>query len=150
VIEWLACRGSVRHRIPGNYVTVSTEIHLYALLAERLDDPLDGYERYSVPNWNGDHAEPITAETISGARRFIQLLPDALSDPHIAPGADGTIGFYWTTPAYQLSVDVGPSTTWRAYWRILRDDTFRSTGRRKIDGSTTEMLLSIFEPLLNS
>ena len=57
-----------------------------------MNDPLDGYEQYNRPNWDGFDAEPIVPETLGHARRILEMLPGAFGDPHVAPGADGSIG----------------------------------------------------------
>ncbi len=64
-----------------NYHTVSTETDLltfvHAFLGEPVvDDPLDGYEQYNRPNWDGFDAEPITSETLRYARQIVEILPD--------------------------------------------------------------------------
>ena len=79
-----------------------------------------GYDRYAVPNWDGYDADPITAETLSAARKFMTMLPATLGKPDIAPGADGTIGFEWilaSGPLRKLFIDIGPGGIWSGYWR---------------------------------
>ena len=45
------------------------------------NDPLQGYEAYDTPDWDGYGAEPITPQTLSAARAFLRILPEGpLSD----------------------------------------------------------------------
>jgi hypothetical protein len=94
-------------------------------------DPLADYGRYSVPNWDGEQAEPILTETIAAARSLLKVLPSILGEPDAAPAADGTIGFEWMPdegPLRKLFIDVGPRTVWRAYWRLANGTTGETQG----------------------
>ena len=75
------------------------------MLERKRGHLLDGFERYSLPDWDGEDAAPVSAETIAYTRARLDELPDWLPDPAVAPGADGTIGLEWS----QLWIDfVGP------------------------------------------
>ena len=137
------------------YETHSTEnailqiIQAFAPEPETLDDPLGDYDLYSKPNWDGFDAEPITPVTVLYARKLLGLMPGTLGAPHIAPGADGSIGFYWSAdqgPFRSLCVDIGPGEKWRAYW-YLRDSTFDKVTSRQIDHTTAATLDFLFESL---
>jgi hypothetical protein len=140
-----------------NYHTVSTETDLltfvHAFLGEPVvDDPLDGYEQYNRPNWDGFDAEPITSETLRYARQIVEILPDVFGDPHIAPGADGSIGFYWSAdqgPFRSLCIDVGPGDKWRAYWQ-LRNGSFNNLPSRKLDHTMRANLTFLFKEALSA
>jgi hypothetical protein len=102
------------------------------------NDPLRGYERYSVPNWDGYDAEPISAETISAARSFLKMLPTRLGSPDIAPGSDGTIGFEWIfedQKTRKLFIDIGPGRVWSGYWR-KNSGANKTLAAKKISGLT--------------
>jgi hypothetical protein len=136
-----------------NYHTVSTDIDLltfvHPFLGEPVEDPLDGYEQYNGPNWDGFDAEPITPETLRYARQIMEMLPHSFGGPHIAPGADGSIGFYWSAdlgPFRSLCIDVGPGDKWRAYWQ-LRKGSFNNLPSRKFDHTTRANVAFLFEVL---
>lgn len=57
-----------------------------------MSDKFEGYEQYAVPNWDGYDGLPITPKTLQLAKALDALLSEP---PHIAPSADGTIGFEW-------------------------------------------------------
>jgi hypothetical protein len=87
---------------------------------EPIPDTLFGYEKYSVRNWDGYDADPITAETLAAARSLMRMLPSTFGPPDVAPGADGTIGLEWiisSGPLKKLFIDVGPGKVWSGYWR---------------------------------
>lgn len=112
-------------------------------------DPFVGYERYDLANWDGYGADPITTETLSAARVFLQMLPRTLGDPDIAPGADGAIGLEWAfnnRPLRKLFIDIGPGHVWSGFWR-------RATGEKgilptvAIDPDTKHYLAKLFNEL---
>lgn len=136
-----------------NYDTVATDIDILAYIRAFLDDPaldpLDGYEQYNRPNWDGFGAEPITPKTLRYARQMREMLPDAFGEPHVAPGADGSIGFYWSVergPIRSMCIDIGPGEKWRAYWQ-LRNGGFDNLPSRQIDQTTRANLAFLFENL---
>jgi hypothetical protein len=144
-------------QMPNTYVKmwnyeadVATGIDIIAYLNETSAavDPLEGYDQYDRPNWDGFDAEPITPETLRHARALHASLPVMFSDPHIAPGADGTIGFYWSDngAVRSLCIDVGPGAMWRAYWR-LRDGRFDRRARSEMDATTPFALEFLFANL---
>jgi hypothetical protein len=117
------------------------------LITEIPDDPIAGYDVYARSNWDGHEAEPITLATVGYARKLLVLTPDIFGAPDIAPGADGSIGFYWSAdqgPFRSLCIDIGPGKKWRAYWR-LRDGTFNKVMSRQIDHTTAATLRFLFE-----
>jgi hypothetical protein len=70
--------------------------------------------------WDGEGAEPISPDTLSCARRLSALLPRSFPPPHVAPAADGTIGFEWVLEdaiVRKVFIDVGPGTRLSAYVR---------------------------------
>jgi hypothetical protein len=81
----------------------------------RVPDELSNYESYNFPDWNSEGAEPITPETVRAARRISEHLPRTSDRPHIAAGADGTIGFEWRygsgTERTVDFIEVGPGAT---------------------------------------
>ena len=124
-----------------NYDAAATDIKLEIV----QDDPFEGYEKYNQPNWDGFGAEPIATTTLEYARHLFQSLPDGLTDPHIAPGADGSIGFYWSWddgPFRSLCLDIGPGDKWRAYWQ-RRDGRFGRLPSRSRDRETTTTLAKL-------
>jgi hypothetical protein len=97
----------------------------------KTDDPLEGYEQYSEPNWDAHDAEPITAETLRYARWLLKVIPKAFGPPDIAPSADGSIGLEWVFERgslQKLFLDIGPGQDWRAYWARHNDEYGRLPG----------------------
>lgn len=83
-----------------------------------MSGAFEDYCRYSVPNWDGYDAVPITDKTLDTARHLYELLTAEFVAPEVVPGADGTIGFeWWPAPHNKLYLDIGPGMTWSAYWR---------------------------------
>src|SRR5215204_2402955 len=92
-----------------------------ASLISHIRDPLDGFNDYANPNWDGFGADPIADETVASARRFHQFAATFArgSEPNIAPGSDGTVGFEWRSQGSairKLFVEIRPDGTLRAYW----------------------------------
>jgi hypothetical protein len=112
-------------------------------------DPIAGFGKYSVPNWDGYGAEPIEPKTTDSARSFIRILPDTFGAADIAPGADGTIGLEWVLgegPLRKLFIDIGPGPVWSAYWRRTSGDR-GSLSRQNIDARTKAVLTKLFADL---
>jgi hypothetical protein len=114
-----------------------------------VHNPMADYERYSEANWDCYGAEPISAETRTAARQFLDMLPDVFGAPHISPGADGTVGLEWIfqgMPLRKLYIDVGPGKVWSLYWRKASGER-RTVGPRPIDASTEAELGELFREL---
>jgi hypothetical protein len=61
-------------------------------------------------NWDGYGAAPITEETCSRARSFLDALPSELRDPAVGAEPDGQLTFEWyESPNRTLSVSVSPN-----------------------------------------
>jgi hypothetical protein len=129
---------------------VESAANTFNLIAlKKVRDLLAGYEVYAGRNWDSYDAEPITAETLAAARRFIRMLPTSLGDPAIAPGADGTIALEWifkSRPLRKLFIDIGPGNLWSGYWRM--NDGRKGTIRPStIDPTTEAELADLFKKL---
>jgi hypothetical protein len=114
-------------------------------------DPLASYEMYQIANWDGEGAEPITAQTIAYARRIIAVLPKSLGAPDIAPAGDGSIALEWVPgdPKHKLDrlfLDIGPGEQWRAYW-TLRTGEFRRIPQTGFSEGTKKLLADLFRDL---
>ncbi len=114
-------------------------------------DPLADYEKkYSKPNWDFYGAEPIIAETIEAARYVLEILPTTFGAPHISPGADGTIGLEWVfnddRRLRKLYLDIGPSYTWKGFWRIASGE-HQTILPKPIDLKTEAELAALFNRL---
>ncbi|MDE0254463.1 MAG: hypothetical protein OYG32_06680 [Rhodospirillaceae bacterium] len=48
-----------------------------------------------VPNWDGDGADPVDAETVSVAKSFVEMLPGGFEPPEISADSHGNIDFDW-------------------------------------------------------
>lgn len=107
---------------------MTTPYHI--AIAQHVDQ-LASYTRYETKNWDGFDADPITTETRTAAKDFLESLPKVLSDPAIAPGADGAIALEWIWKSgnlHKLFIDIGPGKVWKGYWR-------RADGQRGVLGA---------------
>src|SRR5262245_10241643 len=112
-------------------------------------DPLAGYERYAEANWDCYGAEPISAEIVEAARQMLEMLPDTLGQPHIAPGSDGTVGLEWVRadgPLRKLYIDVGPGRVWSGYWRRASGER-RTISAKPMDATTEAEFADLFADL---
>lgn len=50
---------------------------------------------YSIENWDGYDAKPLSQEAYFEAQKFLQLMPSYLPLPRINPEADGEIDLEW-------------------------------------------------------
>jgi len=139
---------------PKTYSTAEIDqlAHDLVLFTDSLteSDPLDGYEKYAVEDWDGYDALPITAETLHAARSILKSLPKTFGDPVCSPGADGSIVFEWLKddgPVRKLFIDIGPGRTWKAYWRLASGKT-GTIPRKRVSISTIPELQKLFETLL--
>jgi len=84
------------------------------LTVDSKHELLRGYERYSVSNWDGDDAEPITKETLDYAHLVMMGLPDNFGPPEASPGLDGSIALEWVpenhNKLHKLFLDIGPGS----------------------------------------
>jgi hypothetical protein len=122
---------------------------LDTLLGKPKANPLEGYEQYSEPNWDGHNAEPITAETLQYAGRLLKIIPETFGVPDIAPSADGSIGLEWVLesgPLHKLFFDIGPGQAWRAYWN-RRDSGFGRLAGPGWSSFTKDTLQKLFNDL---
>jgi hypothetical protein len=103
--------GSSRYKRPNEEPSVAAVEARYYQSEESNNDEFTEYELHNFPDWDGAGAEPITIGTVAAARRVRRLLPRRVM-PHIAAGADGTIGFQWETGGSQDGVinfiEIGP------------------------------------------
>lgn len=114
-----------------------------------MENWFEAYEReYSTPNWDGYGASPISAQTLLAARNIRACFPGDFAHPHIAPGADGSVGFEWITggPVRKIFLDVGPGTTWCAYWRLASGEKGHIL-RQEADESTYSKIAGMFDRL---
>ena len=63
--------------------------------AQVLDELLEMYKEYSVENWDGCNAEPVSQKAYLEAEKFISLLPPSLDAPEIIPEPNGEIALEW-------------------------------------------------------
>jgi len=115
----------------------------------RSGELLEDYERYNQPDWDGYDAEPIAPETLAAARAFLRFLPKEMGEPECSPGSDGSIGFEWVNSDRRLRklfIDIGPSRTWRAYWRLASGET-GTISRKPISLTIRKELTDLFARL---
>ena len=112
-------------------------------------DTFSGYIRYARPNWDGDGADPITADTIDAARALLRAMPLNLGEPDMAPGTDGTVGLEWSfsdRPLKKLFIDIGPGNVWQGYWRRTSGE-HKTLPVSKIGSDTAHQLAELFKIL---
>ncbi len=112
---------------------------------------LNGYEPYEASDWDGYGAEPIMPQTISAARDLLGIVPKGRFTDLVehSPGADGSIGFEWLMsegPLRKLFIDIGPGSTWKAYWRLASGET-GTVPRKKFSLTTLKELADLFARL---
>lgn len=122
---------------------------LNACSPETPPNSLADYDAYSVDNWDGYDALPITTDTLHVARSVLRSLPNTFGDPVCSPGADGSIVFEWLMdegPLRKLFIDIGPGRTWKAYWR-LANGKVGTVPRKAVTIGTIPELRKLFETL---
>ena len=77
---------------------------------EKCRRSLDEIERTAMdPNWDGDHAAPVTDETLAVARKVAEGLPPLLPAPDVYPNPNGRIEFDWALENETVfTLTVGP------------------------------------------
>ena len=76
------------------------------------------WQRCQQPNWDGDGAEAISAETHEIARRLLESLPSDMPLPSISGEPDGQLNFEWyQAPRRLLSVSISADST--LFWAAL-------------------------------
>ncbi|OHB75843.1 MAG: hypothetical protein A2Z34_05440 [Planctomycetes bacterium RBG_16_59_8] len=63
--------------------------------ASLIDQTMEMHDECSSPGWDGYDAEPLTTESLSSVRRFLESLPDYIQQPEIVPEPTGGIAFEW-------------------------------------------------------
>jgi hypothetical protein len=76
------------------------------------------YDRYEKASWDGESAEPVTAEVRAIAERICGHMRDIADAPDVAPGVDGSIGMEWYRGESKVWVDVGPGTHIVTYYNF--------------------------------
>jgi hypothetical protein len=131
----------------ASYVPNTAMLDLLCWFSDHhVDDSFDGYDNYEVADWDGYGAEAITRETVRAAREMLGFIPKNFPEPEIAPGADGSIGFEWIpgdSSIRKLFIDVGPGSTWTAYWRLASGEK-GSIPRQVIDSTTSRLVEIMF------
>lgn len=82
--------GSKNNTIQETQSYLSDELMLECKSA--VDDLL---QTAGEPNWDGDGAEPVDAETVSVAKRLVNVLPGELAPPEISADPHGNVDFDW-------------------------------------------------------
>jgi hypothetical protein len=147
---------SSKHDVPtGSFFSSPSAYHgLSGPLARQIleapqETPLEGYEKYSVANWDGYDAQPITPETLQYARQLLRVMPNVFGPADIAPSGDGSIGLEWvpeTGPLHKLFLDIGPGESWRAYWKRRTGESGRQEGI-SFNTNTQKILQELFRDL---
>ena len=73
---------------PQNYLSDE----LIRVCEGEVDDLL---QTAGEPNWDGDGADPVDAETASVAKKFVEMLPGEFEPPGISADSHGNIDFDW-------------------------------------------------------
>ena len=76
------------------------------------------WQRCQQPNWDGEGAEAVSAETHEVARRLLQSLPNDMPLPSVSPEPDGQLNFEWyQAPRRLLSASFSAEGV--VYWAAL-------------------------------
>jgi hypothetical protein len=92
---------------------------------------IEGFGRLNF-NWDGEGAEPISAETINTALRVLENIAivlerkNTLSAPSVRPFPNGAVFFKWIQGQKELSITVEGRTVEAQRWEPL--DAFHSQG----------------------
>jgi hypothetical protein len=84
---------------------------------------LQGFEQFTVPDWDGQEAAPVAKADLDFARRLLTSIEPYLpSEPDAAPGADGSICMEWISDtaaqSKKIFVDVAPRGYVLTYSRL--------------------------------
>ncbi len=110
-------------------------------------------DEFSVSNWDGNDAEPVSKAAADNAEGFILALPDDFPAPEVAPEPDGSISLDWNVSSDQVfSISVGEDDRLAFAWL---DGLERGHAVLKFDGlNTPNRFFSIFnnyaEPVLRA
>ena len=92
-----------------------------------------------MANWDADGAEPVAADTLQNAYRFIEALPVDCPLPSVGAEPDGHVSLEWYRATNRLlSVSVSPEGV-LYYAALLADEDPR--GSCRFDGEVPEMIL---------
>ena len=85
---------------------------------ELLKTLRETWQRCQQPNWDGEGAEAISAETHEVARRLLESLPSDAPLPCLSAEPDGQLNFEWyQAPRRLLSASISSNGT--LYWAAL-------------------------------
>lgn len=88
----------------------------------------------SLPNWDGEDAEPISPLAVQTAMDFIRALPDNIPLPEFAPEPDGSISLDWIVSRNRFfSMSVGTNDRLAYAWL---DGTDRGHAVARFDGNS--------------
>jgi hypothetical protein len=81
---------------------------------------LEGFEQFTVPHWDGEHAAPVANDDLAFARELLERVGPCLPfKPDAAAGTDGSICLEWVSDAdagsQKIFVDVVPGGTVLTY-----------------------------------
>jgi hypothetical protein len=62
---------------------------------KQISDGSMDYIKYSVSDWDGYNAQPISIKAYSEASKLLRILPNSFPMPDICPEPNGGIGFEW-------------------------------------------------------
>jgi hypothetical protein len=85
-----------------------------ALTGKRPRAALNGFEQYTIANWDGDDAVPLSKSDLEYARSLLDALElYTPAEPDAAPGKDGSVCMEWVRETgkgtSKLFVDVAPN-----------------------------------------
>jgi hypothetical protein len=86
-----------------------------ALTGKRPRAALNGFEQYTIANWDGDDAVPLSKSDLEYARSLLDALELLYTpaEPDAAPGKDGSVCMEWVRETgkgtSKLFVDVAPN-----------------------------------------
>lgn len=96
------------------------------------------------PNWDGEGAKPISANSRNAASVFLELLPFRLMEPDVAADPDDSFSFVWDRGrGHVLNVQVGRD--YHLYFASISPISGRNRGSTSIGSYLPSTLLAVLE-----
>jgi hypothetical protein len=89
----------------------------------KLDPHLEGFEQFTVPDWDGEGADPVDKADLDYARTLLKQVAAQLPfEPDAAAGSDGSICMDWISDtsagSKKIFIDVAPRGKVLTYLRL--------------------------------
>ncbi|MFH1421996.1 MAG: hypothetical protein ABIH42_04700 [Planctomycetota bacterium] len=93
-------------------------------LEEVFQQLYEVFDECSIRGWDGEDAEPISAETLQNAREILESFPLGIEPPEVGAEPDGAITLEWyKSPDRVISISINPDS--RLYFAAIIGATRR-------------------------